>query len=171
MRLMSTVPSQENPRRCLSESMSRSRWLSTGQTGTQEPHITHSSVNCATWGAISSEMVARLRSAMLTREDIGTGQARMQRSQPMHISISKRISSSVNGFRSLRCSIPTTRGCFFEGCICILPTSCANGLRLLLQLKHALKVCHSWHRNVLREYSTYHNWSIVHLLGRCQQVG
>src|SRR5579884_846492 len=113
MRFRSTLPSQGTPSRCLSESMSRSRWLSTGQTGTQEPHITHSSVKRATCGAISSEMVARLRSAILTRAESGTGQARIQRSQPMHISISKRTSSSVSGTRSGRCSMPTTRG-FFE---------------------------------------------------------
>src|SRR6266702_4800019 len=125
-RSMSTVPSHETPRRCLRESMSRSRWLSTGQTGTQEPHMTHSSVKRATCGAISSEIVARLRSAMLTMEDMGTGQARMQRSQPMHMSISKRTSSSLRGRKFVRCSIPTTRllaFCLFDGCMCILAPS------------------------------------------------
>ena len=77
--------------------------------------MTHSSVKRATRGVISSEMVARLRSAILTIEDMGTGQARIHRSQPMHMSISKRISSSVKGLRSVRCSIPTTRDGFFLG--------------------------------------------------------
>src|SRR5260370_14660708 len=116
-RLISTVPSQEIPSRCFSESISRSRWLLTGQTGTHEPQMTHSSVKRATCGATTSEMVARLRSAMFTVEDRGTGQARMQRSQPMHISISKRTSSSVNGTISARCWMPTTS---FSGCICIM---------------------------------------------------
>src|SRR5579859_185812 len=118
-RFMSTLPSQEMPRRCLSESMSRSRWLSTGQTGTQEPHITHSSVKRATRGVTSSEIVARLRAAMLTSEDMGTGQARIQRSQPMHISISKRTSSSVNGRRSARCWTPTSRASLFDVDFCM----------------------------------------------------
>ena len=45
--------------------------------------MTHSSVKRATWRGTSSETVARLRSTMLTSEDMGTGQARMQRSQPI----------------------------------------------------------------------------------------
>src|SRR5579859_5807145 len=118
-RFKSTLPSQEMPRRCLSESISRSRWLSTGHTGTQEPHITHSSVKRATRGVTSSEIVARLRSAILTSEDMGTGQARIQRSQPMHISISKRTSSSVNGRRSARCWMPTSGASFFDDDFCI----------------------------------------------------
>src|SRR5713226_7082280 len=117
-RLISTVPSQEIPKRCLSDSISRSRWLSTGQTGTHEPHITHSSVKRATCGKMSSEMVARLRSAMLTVADMGTGQARIQRSQPMHMSISKRTSSSLNGRRPARCSMPTSGASFFDD-LCI----------------------------------------------------
>src|SRR5689334_11803130 len=126
--------------------------------------MTHSSVKRATWGAISSEMVARLRSAILTREDIGTGQTRMQRSQPMHISISKRISSSVSGFRLVRCSIPTTRGDFFEDGICMMPTSD------WAQPAHDLRVCHSWRRNARWDYSTYRNWDMGHLQWRCPQV-
>src|SRR5579859_4213787 len=118
-RFKSTLPSQEMPRRCLSESISRSRWLSTGHTGTQEPHITHSSVKRATRGVTSSEIVARLRSAILTSEDMGTGQARIQRSQPMHISISKRTSSSVNRRRSARCWMPTSGASFFVDDFCI----------------------------------------------------
>src|SRR5690242_18689462 len=134
---MSTLPSQEMPRRCLSDSISRSRWLSTGQTGTQEPHITHSSVKRATRGVTSSEMVARLRSAMLTSEDMGTGQARIHRSQPMHISISKRTSSSIRGIRSARCWMPTSGASFFDVDFCIASslltaTLCLRRQRLFL---------------------------------------
>src|ERR1700730_14100189 len=125
---MSTLPSQVTPRRCLSESIKRSRWLSTGQTGTQEPQMTHSSVKRATRGVISSEMVARLRSAILTIEDMGTGQARIHRSQPMHISISKRTSSSLNGRRSARCSMPTTGASFFDDDLCIASTLLTTAL-------------------------------------------
>src|SRR5713101_7539670 len=52
--------------------------------------------------------------------------ARMQRSQPMHMSISKRTSSSLRGRKFVRCSIPTTRllaFCLFDGCMCILAPS------------------------------------------------
>src|SRR5579884_3843155 len=58
---------------------------------------------------------------MLTIEDKGTGHALIQRSQPIHISISNCTSSSVRGTRPVRCSMPTTRGCFGER-ICILPS-------------------------------------------------
>src|SRR5450759_122222 len=136
---MSTLPSQEMPRRCLSESIRRSRWLSTGQTGTHEPHMTHSSVKRATRGVISSEMVARLRSAILTIEDMGTGQARIQRSQPMHMSISKRTSSSASGRRSARCSMPTTGTSFFADDLCMASTLLTTTLysrRYCLSLSH-----------------------------------
>src|SRR6266700_3138940 len=49
-RSMSTVPSHETPRRCLRESMSRSRWLSTGHTGaTHDAFICEA---CHMWGDI-----------------------------------------------------------------------------------------------------------------------
>src|SRR2546422_3444673 len=59
---------------------------------------------------------------MFTIAERGTGQALMQRSQPIHISISKRTSFSVSGTRSARCCTPTTRS-GFEGDVCILISS------------------------------------------------
>src|SRR5258707_1256351 len=117
MRLISTWLSQDTPTRCLSDNIKRSRWLSTGQTGTHEPHIMHSCVKRATCAVTSSLTVAWLRSAIFTSDDIGTGQASIQRSQPIHISISKRMRSPVNACTSPRCSIspPTVVGMEHRG--------------------------------------------------------
>src|SRR5579872_5828337 len=92
-------------------------------------------------------MVARLRSAILTVEDMGIGQARIQRSQPMHISISKRTSCSVKGRKSVRCSIPTTRDDFFEDCICIMPP----------QTTFFRRTCHRLYRTVHEGHSPRHS--------------
>src|SRR5205823_14361794 len=74
-RLISTVPSHGTPSRCLSESIKRSRWLLTGETGTQEPYITHSVVKRATEGEMVSEMVDRFRSVIVIGEYKGSCQA------------------------------------------------------------------------------------------------
>src|SRR5258707_1256349 len=114
MRLISTWLSQDTPTRCLSDNIKRSRWLSTGQTGTHEPHIMHSCVKRSTCAVTSSLTVAWLRSAIFTSDDIGTGQASIQRSHPIHITIPNRMRPPVNACTSPRCSIPTTVGGLME---------------------------------------------------------
>src|SRR6266536_3745988 len=109
-RWISTSPFQGTPSRCLSESIKRSRWLSTGQTGTQEPHIIHSCVKRLICVATSSETVAWFRSAIWTVDDIGIGQVPIQRSQPIHISISNCSRLSLNVCISVRCPRPATIG-------------------------------------------------------------
>src|SRR2546428_3739302 len=99
---------------------------------------------------MSSEMVARLRSAMLTVDDMGIGQARIQRSQPMHISISKRICSSVRGCKFVRCSMPTTSGCFFEDDICMVRTFLPFARGLLVCLRCATACTEACNANVQR---------------------
>src|ERR1700680_2195397 len=99
---------QATPRRSFSDSISKSRWLSTGQTGTHDPHIIHSCVKRATSGATSSEIVALFSCAIVTSDDTGTGQASIQRSHPIHISISNLTCSPLILCTVRLCSSPTT---------------------------------------------------------------
>src|SRR5262249_45752521 len=76
-------------------------------------------------------MVARLSSAMGMVLERGTGQARIQRSQPIHISISNCTSPVLNGCTSLRCVIPINGSCeFFAVCVVILVLFYSNTLQL-----------------------------------------